>query len=185
MDDPFAILGVDPSSSESAIRAAWRYKAKNNHPDVGGTDEKMRILNAALQDALACLQTNSPTASSSTVATTHDSRTNTGETTAVVSRHVQHDLSCFTIDVLPVDGFEFVRLAAAMLGSITDEECPYMIEFTLENLGLSDPHSGWCRCELVPEAGGTMVHLTVGSASGSLAVEPIRDSIIDCINRLN
>lgn len=45
--DAWAVLGVPPGSSERAIRAAYLRRARELHPDVGGTDEAMRALNAA------------------------------------------------------------------------------------------------------------------------------------------
>ena len=49
MDDPYLILGVTPSDSDAAIRAAYRRLARANHPDVRGGDdnERMSAINAA------------------------------------------------------------------------------------------------------------------------------------------
>lgn len=179
--DPFSFLGITPSTDEAVIRAAWRREAKKHHPDVGGTEEKMRLLNTALTEALALIgaAAHADTAENLNV----EKQKTSSEQFTYISRQVLHDRSSFTIDLLPVDSFECVRLAGSVLGSIIDEECPYIVEFSLENSDLGDPHSGWCRCELVPEAGGTMVHLTVGAQSHRVSVERVRDCLIDQINR--
>ncbi|MDP1792791.1 MAG: J domain-containing protein, partial [Acidimicrobiales bacterium] len=49
--DAWAVLGVPPGSSERAIRAAYLRRSKQLHPDLGGTDEAMRDLNAAYAEA--------------------------------------------------------------------------------------------------------------------------------------
>lgn len=182
-DDPFSVLGIDPSASEAEVRAAWRREAKKHHPDVGGTDDVMRALNDALHQALTLNTLDSHSRTIVDGSTNEPQRTS--HQVSTLSRQVVHDRSSFTIDLLPVESFEFVRLAGSILGSIIDEECPYVVEFTLENSDLVNPSSGWCRCELVPEAGGTMVHLTVGSDSRPESVEHIRDCLIHHINSLS
>ena len=51
--DPWAVLGVAPGSSDRSIRAAYIRRSKQLHPDLGGTDEAMRDLNAAYEAALS------------------------------------------------------------------------------------------------------------------------------------
>lgn len=46
--DPYAVLGVEPGSTEQEIRAAYRQRARTEHPDindapnaeVGGSESK-------------------------------------------------------------------------------------------------------------------------------------------------
>ena len=50
--DFYAVLGVHPTSSQEAIRAAYRQMAKRYHPDVASTThptQKMQIINEAYQ----------------------------------------------------------------------------------------------------------------------------------------
>lgn len=50
--DCWAVLGIPPHSSIDAIARAWKDKAKELHPDNGGSDEAMSELNAAKDAAL-------------------------------------------------------------------------------------------------------------------------------------
>jgi curved DNA-binding protein CbpA len=41
------ILGVHPGASPEDIKTAYRRKARQHHPDHGGSDEMMKQINAA------------------------------------------------------------------------------------------------------------------------------------------
>lgn len=45
--DPFDVLGVPPSASPKEIRAAWRRRLFECHPDHGGSSEATRAVNEA------------------------------------------------------------------------------------------------------------------------------------------
>jgi len=47
--DPYEVLSVRPDSPMEVIDAAFRAKAKKLHPDIGGSDEEMKMLNDALE----------------------------------------------------------------------------------------------------------------------------------------
>ena len=47
--DPYEVLGVRSDTEMDVVEAAYRAKAKNLHPDVGGDDEAMKELNDALE----------------------------------------------------------------------------------------------------------------------------------------
>jgi hypothetical protein len=47
--DYYAILGIDGNASEDEIRRAYRAKARQLHPDVGGTSDEMKLLNEAYE----------------------------------------------------------------------------------------------------------------------------------------
>lgn len=102
-------------------------------------------------------------------------------------RGVQRDLSSFTIGVLPVEAFVALELAAVEMGSIIVDEPPYMIEFTLHQSPMAEGGHAWCRCELVPEAGATTVHVTVGGVGTGVApdVDNVRDALVDGLNSLD
>jgi len=44
----YVALGVLPSAPRAVIEAAYRALAKDAHPDVGGSEVRMRVLNAAI-----------------------------------------------------------------------------------------------------------------------------------------
>ena len=50
MQSPFEVLGVDPDADEDEIRRAYRQRAKDLHPDQGGTRREFRILKAAYEE---------------------------------------------------------------------------------------------------------------------------------------
>jgi len=45
--DPFTILGVRPDATEEEVEKAYKEKAWSAHPDHGGSNEKMVLVNAA------------------------------------------------------------------------------------------------------------------------------------------
>lgn len=48
-DDPYEILGVDKDATPEQINAAYRAKARKEHPDAGGSTEKFtRVKNASM-----------------------------------------------------------------------------------------------------------------------------------------
>ncbi|CAB4669559.1 unannotated protein [freshwater metagenome] len=183
MDDPYEILGITRNTSPHEIRSAWRELAKKCHPDVGGKTSDMVRLNEALRMALT-LSVNDETQLPQDVAENFTAQTR--QTHEDRSRRVRQDISSFTFNVLPVESFELLEIVANEAGIVIESDCPYLIEFSLESFGSHTTASEWCRCELVPEAGGTMVHLTVGGPSPSRVpdVEFVRDELIRCINEI-
>jgi hypothetical protein len=95
--------------------------------------------------------------------------------------YVERDEPSFTIDVLPVEAFEALSVVACRLGEVLLEDPPYLLDVLV-----ATPPC-WCRLELLPEAGGTTVMLTVGGVHGMPhpAVEDIRDRWIDGLNSLS
>lgn len=47
--DPYKVLGVSPMDSDARIREAYRELAIANHPDRGGSADKMREINSAYE----------------------------------------------------------------------------------------------------------------------------------------
>lgn len=47
--DPFTILGVKPDATEEEVEKAYKEKAWEVHPDRGGSNEKMALVNVAYQ----------------------------------------------------------------------------------------------------------------------------------------
>ena len=126
----------------------------------------MQLLNAALLDALSRVQT-IPRKTSYTAGT--------------------RDVSSFTVAVLPVDCYLALEVVAAMCGPTIGDDQPYMIEFMLHDAEVEGALNGWCRCDLVPEAGATTVSITVGSteASPQPSAEEVRDYLVQALNTID
>ena len=45
------VLGVSPGATEDEVREAYVKLARQHHPDNGGSDEQMTIINAAYEQA--------------------------------------------------------------------------------------------------------------------------------------
>ena len=168
--DPFLLLSVHRTASAQEIRRAWREKARSAHPDVGGTHSAMQELNNALQRALELCTT-------------------PGDTSVLklpVWVRGERDISSFTVDVLPAECFEALLVVAGISGAISHEEPPYQLEFSLHDSDVRGALHGWCRCDLVPEAGATTVSLLVGTEnlSNGISVEEVRDYLVTTLNAI-
>ena len=164
------MLSVERGASADEIRRAWRERARTVHPDVGGTDAAMQELNEALHSALAYVDVVSiATVSSSPL---------------LVRR--ERDVSSFTVDVLPSECFEALLIVAGISGAISHEEPPYQLEFSLHDSDVTGALNGWCRCDLVPEAGATTVSLLVGTETSAegISVEEVRDYLVANLNAI-
>ena len=47
--DPFAVLGLDPDADDEAIKRAYRQRAKETHPDHGGSDTEFKRVRDAYE----------------------------------------------------------------------------------------------------------------------------------------
>jgi hypothetical protein len=168
--DPFLVLSVERGASADEIRRAWREQARTAHPDVGGSDAAMQELNEALHSALAYVDVVS-------IVTLANS--------PVLVRR-ERDVSSFTVDVLPAECFEALLIVAGISGTISHEEPPYQLEFSLHDSDVTGALNGWCRCDLVPEAGATTVSLLVGTETSAeeISVEEVRDYLVANLNAI-
>ena len=73
--------------------------------------------------------------------------------------------SSFALDVLPVDAFHAVEVAVAELGEVLSADEPYGLEAFL-----TEPARCFCTIELAPEAGGTIVTVSVEAADDNSGV---------------
>lgn len=178
-EDPFVVLGLDAGASEADVAEARRRLAKALHPDVGGPIEAMQRVNAAAERALCILHDRSsmPAAGPPWPAAPA-ARTPTGGRTWSGAR----DHPSFTVEALPVEAFEALVIVAGWLGDVIVDDPPYLLE-----VALVDPVRGWCRLDLVPDAGASTVSLTVAAEPGLAmpGVEVVRDLWIDGLNRLD
>lgn len=162
--DPYEVLGLPKDVNARQVSARRRFLASVHHPDVGGDPVTMAAINRAHDDLMARLE---PVADQDGV-----------EATAPVNGRLRVDADhpSFVIDALPVVAFEVLLLAARVLGDVSDDDPPYLIEAQLE-----DPPMTWCRLELVPDAGSTTVSVSTDSENGA---EVIRDIWIRAVNEL-
>jgi hypothetical protein len=98
----------------------------------------------------------------------------------------ERDVSSFTVDALPAECFEALLVVAGICGAISYDEPPYQLEFSLHDAEVDGFLHGWCRCDLVPEAGSTTVSLLVGTAESSegISVEEVRDYLVANLNAI-
>jgi hypothetical protein len=176
-EEAFTLLGLEIGAPIEAIRRAWRSKSTQHHPDAGGSNESMVRLNLALETALLW----EPCASSNVPYEKHEP-----ETTQVASR-LRRDVSSFTVNVLPVECWLALEIVGATCGPMIQDDPPYLLEFMLHDSSLSYSRNAWCRCECVPEAGATTVHLTVGSNMDSEIpnIDEVRDFLVEQLNRID
>jgi hypothetical protein len=183
--DPFVVLGIASSATLDEVRAARRRLALDRHPDRGGDPAAMRELNAAFDAAVKAILQPPASRPSATYEGTPPAPRPVPEDQPLPPRQarrlVEHDMPSFTIDVLPVEAFEALLVVASWIGEVLVDDPPYLLD-----VHLTDPGACWCRLELLPEAGGTTVNLTVASVGQSLApsVETVRDVWIDQLNAL-
>jgi hypothetical protein len=159
--DPFAVLGVTPDATLEEVRTARRRLAAEFHPDHGGDTVRMGEINAAFDLAVAQLAHR--------------------PVPLPRLRGVQHDAPSFTIDCLPAEAFEALLVVTSWMGELLVDDPPYVLE-----VHLTEPGPCWCRLDLVPDAGGSTVTLTVASVGAEPApdVEDVRDTWVANLNRL-
>jgi hypothetical protein len=163
--NPFVILDLNQSASSEEIRRAWRLQARKLHPDSGGTHARMVELNWALAEALASTKSNEQR----------------------VPSFIHRDVSVFTISAPIGTAWKSLELVAAESGSVIHAEPLESIEFTLHDSSIDGALQAWCRCSLVPEAGGVTVNVEVGSAASSSVglLDSVREHLVDALNALD
>ena len=194
-DDPFVVLGVAPTASPAELAAARRRLARTLHPDAGGDAAAMQRLNAAYELALAVVRAledadaaeDAPVQSSPAPppapppgpAPRPPRRSGLGRPPR---GRVDRDAPSFTIEALPVEAFEALLVVISWAGEVLVDDPPYLLEVFLQ-----EPEPCWCRIDLLPEAGGSTVNLTVVSPEeGRPApdVEAVRDHLIALLGQL-
>lgn len=178
--DPFQELGLPASATPDEIDAARRSLAKTMHPDVGGSVADMQRINAAADEALRRIavpgdRTPSPAPPKRRAPTPQpaaDTRPRFG----------RRDHPSFTIEALPAEAFEALVVVAGWLGDLIDDDPPYALE-----VAMTEPHQGWCRLDLVPDAGASTVSLVVAGEPGLPPpdLDEVRDAWIAGLNQLD
>jgi hypothetical protein len=188
--DPFAVLGLPPTATLDQVREARRRLAFELHPDHGGDVVAMQNLNVAFSACVVAIRnrrTTTPGAPATPPATAPPVRP--GRRPAPRRRHVEQDMPSFTIDALPAEAFEALLVVASWIGEVLDDDPPYLLECHLH-----EPVPCWCRLDLVPDAGGSTVSLTVASGEQvsdsdgpeprTVSAEEVRDLWVEQLNRL-
>ena len=172
----YQLLGVTRSSTVSEIVAARRVLAREFHPDRGGDPQHMALINLAFDAIIASLGEESDEQTTSTT-TTQGSQVDiaTSDSVSKFSRF-SVDRPSFTINALPVVAYEVLLLAARVLGDISSDEPPYLLEVQLE-----DPPMTWCRLEIVPDAGSSTISFVIDK---EIDAQLIRDLWVTTINEI-
>ncbi len=150
--DALRLLGLDETASIDDVHAARRHLALRFHPDVGGDTQDMVRVNRAVEVVIAGLNAglNDPPLTTPTTAMP------TRVSDRVDPRRWRVDRPSFVIDVLPVEAFEWLLLAARVLGEVVDDDPPYALDVLLDSRV-----DRWCRLEIVPDAGSSTVSIVV------------------------
>jgi DnaJ domain len=174
--DPYAVLGISPEATLDEVRSARRKLAAKFHPDHGGDPVRMGEINVAFDTIV--LRLLHPVAAEPEAAPEPPTP---GPTPQRRHQGVQYDAPSFTIDTLPVEAFEALLIVTSWIGEVLVDDPPYVLE-----VHLTEPGPCWCRLDLVPDAGGSTVTLTVASIDGTPApdVEDVRDAWVANLNKL-
>ncbi len=187
--EAFAVLGVPTTATLAEVRAARRRLAHEVHPDHGGDEAAMRMVNGAFDLAVKVLLQRAPPAPGTAPGPVPPESPRSwvppdaqaASRAARRSRAVQHDAPSFTIDALPVEAFEALLVVTTWVGEALVDDPPYLLEVFLR-----EPAPCWCRLDLVPEAGASMVSITVAGIEGEEVplIDDVRDLWIALINEL-
>ena len=94
---------------------------------------------------------------------------------------MQHDAPSYTIDVLPAEAFEALLIVTSWIGEVLVDDPPYVLEVFLQ-----EPTPCWCRLDIVPDAGASMVSLMVAAVEGGEVpdIDAVRDVWVANLNSL-
>ncbi len=175
--DPFELLGIDPTSSADDVHRARRRLAKRAHPDHGGDAAGMQAINAAADAALTALSR--PAAPPLDVEAAVDEP---DETRPAGWHRVATDNPSFTVEALPVETFEALVVVANWLGEVLVDDPPYVLESHLV-----EPFDCWCRLDILPDAGASTVSIAIATVGHDLLpdVDAVRDAWVANLNRLD
>ena len=158
----YKLFGLTQTASIDEIIQARRFLALEFHPDRGGSDEHMALVNLAFDEIMNWL------------------RQQQSQPVQVLipkgPSAIDVDRPSFVINALPVIAFELLLLAGRIIGDVALDDPPYLLEVQIE-----DPVLTWCRLEVLPESGSSSVSLMVDGQTNALSV---RDLWIRTINEI-
>jgi hypothetical protein len=187
--DPFAVLGLPSTAGADDLRLARRRLALAEHPDRGGSADRMQAINVAYEEAMELVVARElhgpiadggrspapPPAPPEGPAEAPSSGPRTGG-----RPRVERDDPSFVIEALPAEAYEALLVVASWIGEVLVDEPPYLLD-----VHLYEPGECWCRLELLPEAGASTVMLTVAGLEGvAPPVEDVRDLWVANLNAL-
>ena len=186
--DPFSVLGLPATAGAEELRLARRQLALAEHPDRGGSADRMQAINVAYEEAMELVvarQLHGPSAPVTSTPPPAPEPRSPSEHPASSPRpggrpRVERDDPSFVIEALPAEAFEALLVVASWIGEVLVDEPPYLLD-----VHLYEPGECWCRLELLPEAGASTVMLTVAGVEGvAPPVEAVRDLWIANLNAL-
>jgi len=188
--EPFAVLGLPPTAEADELRAARRRLALAEHPDRGGSADRMQEINVAFEEAMELVAARAVAGPAVAPAPAQAGAAAPSKPPEPERRRpapspggrprVERDEPSFVIEALPAEAFEALVVVASWMGEVLVDDPPYLLEAHLH-----DPAECWCRLELLPEAGASTVMLTVAGVEGvAPPVEDVRDLWIANLNAL-
>ena len=158
----YKLFGLTQTASIDEIIQARRFLALEFHPDRGGSDEHMALVNLAFDEIMNWHRQQPPEPLHISI--------------PKVPSAFDVDRPSFVINALPVVAFELLLLAGRIIGDVALDDPPYLLEVQIE-----DPVLTWCRLEVLPESGSSSVSLMVDGQTNALSV---RDLWIRTINEI-
>ena len=178
-DDPFLVLGLSRNASAEDVRAARRRLAKAVHPDAGGERDEMQRINVAAGNALRHIARRSERSEEES-----DRDPDLAPNAPAPDPDpdpMWFDAPSFTVEALPAETFQALLVASTALGTVVDDDPPYRLD-----VALRAPLAGWCRLEILPDAGASTVSLSMAAPAGSgFGVEQLRDRWIEVLNAID
>lgn len=153
--------------------------AREFHPDLGGNDRHMALVNEAYEyiiEKRRRILSNLPISADSASA-------GFAQSCATIYKRHEHlasDFPSFTVNALPVVAFEVLLLAAQIIGNVVTNDPPYVLEVLIE-----DPPMTMCHLEIMPDAGSSTVGFVIDSfESSNVDVTAVRDLWVTTINEI-
>ena len=176
--DAFAVLGLAPTATLDEVRAARRRLALLLHPDRAAGDpdaeRRMQEVNAAFDQAVKVIRGGRVQPSPPP---------EPAQPTVRRVARISTDVASFVIDCLRPEAFERLFIVSHWVGEPLYADPPAVLE-----VHLLEPWPCFCRLELLPEAGATMVSVTVGAIEPTWMAVPdidaIRDLFVLLVNQL-
>lgn len=177
--DAFAVLGLAPTATLDEVRAARRRLALQLHPDRAAGDpeaeRRMQAVNAAFDEAVQAIRLGR-------VAPPEPPPEPEPRVRRVA--RISTDVASFVVDCMRPEAFERLFIVSHWVGEPLYADPPDLLEVHLQ-----EPWPCFCRLELLPEAGATMVSVTVGALEPSWLAAPdtdtVRDMYVLMVNQLS